>query len=487
MAFGAAALAARAIFALRADPDLWGHVLFGRDILRHGAVPRTDPYSFTSDKPWVNHEWLAEVGVYLGWAAGGTPGLVILKSSIVLTAFLLAWRHLRTSGVPAAGSWLLIGLMAIPAANRTTTFRPQVFSFLLFVALLVLLAARERHRRALWVVPAVFLVWANTHGAWIVGAGSYAVWTTVRMSSATAPDRWRLAFIAMLSAAATLATPYGLGGWSFLTDTVGPSRPDIADWVPAWHEAGLLLAWLLPCAVLVWIVSRRPRPDAGWTAVAVVLAVFSLKVSRVDMFFGVAVAWVVASCYRRAGAAPPRAGAPPALSPRETAGKAMIAAAVAVVLLGPRVAATARNLTCIPLDPTSRSYPDAAATRFIREHLPPGRLFVFFDYGEYAIWHLEDHVRVSIDGRRETVYSDALIVGHAAFFDSPSEHAAYPERLNADYVWLPNELGAAAPLEARGWTPAFSGRFSTVWTRRRQNHAILANDGAGTARCFPGP
>ena len=48
-----------------ADPDLWGHLQFGRDILQSWALATTDPYSFTSDKPWVNHEWLSEVLMYL--------------------------------------------------------------------------------------------------------------------------------------------------------------------------------------------------------------------------------------------------------------------------------------------------------------------------------------------------------------------------------------------------------------------------------------
>ena len=33
-----------------ADPDLWGNVRFGLDILRDGAVPLTDTYSFTTDR-----------------------------------------------------------------------------------------------------------------------------------------------------------------------------------------------------------------------------------------------------------------------------------------------------------------------------------------------------------------------------------------------------------------------------------------------------
>src|SRR6185369_2096151 len=54
-----------------ADADLWGHLAFGRDIVRDHAVHASDPYSFTSDRPWVNHEWLAEVIMWLCYAAGG--------------------------------------------------------------------------------------------------------------------------------------------------------------------------------------------------------------------------------------------------------------------------------------------------------------------------------------------------------------------------------------------------------------------------------
>ena len=47
-----------------ADPDLWGHLRFGLDLLDTGRVIRPDPYSFlTSGVTWVNHEWLAEVAL----------------------------------------------------------------------------------------------------------------------------------------------------------------------------------------------------------------------------------------------------------------------------------------------------------------------------------------------------------------------------------------------------------------------------------------
>ena len=69
-----------------ADADLWGHLTFGRDIVRTHAVGATDPYSFTSDRPWVNHEWLAEAIMWIFYAAGGGAGLIVLKLSLAWAA-----------------------------------------------------------------------------------------------------------------------------------------------------------------------------------------------------------------------------------------------------------------------------------------------------------------------------------------------------------------------------------------------------------------
>ena len=48
------------------------------------------------------------------------------------------------------------------------------------------------------------------------------------------------------------------------------------------------------------------------------------------------------------------------------------------------------------------------AVRLLREAGVEGHLAVHFSYGEYAIWHLYPAVRVSMDGRRETVYPDSV-------------------------------------------------------------------------------
>ena len=62
-----------------ADADLWGHVRFGQDLLATHRVTSTDTHSFTTDRPWVNHEWLAEIAMASVFTALGPLGLNLLR------------------------------------------------------------------------------------------------------------------------------------------------------------------------------------------------------------------------------------------------------------------------------------------------------------------------------------------------------------------------------------------------------------------------
>ena len=67
------------------DPDFWGHVKYGQDMLAEG-LPRTTTYSYTvADYPWVNHEILSELLLALGLETVGTAGLLGIKCLLGVT------------------------------------------------------------------------------------------------------------------------------------------------------------------------------------------------------------------------------------------------------------------------------------------------------------------------------------------------------------------------------------------------------------------
>src|SRR5204862_223253 len=66
----------------RADPDLWGHVRYGQDVLASGHLPATATYTYTAaSQPWINHENLSEIAfAFVADHAGGT-GLARLHAA----------------------------------------------------------------------------------------------------------------------------------------------------------------------------------------------------------------------------------------------------------------------------------------------------------------------------------------------------------------------------------------------------------------------
>src|SRR5687767_14285714 len=146
------------------DPDLWGHLRQGLDMLALGGLPTNDPYSFTQDRPILNHEWLSELIQALAYRTGGIPGLLLLKTAILAGAWIVIWRSWRSAHPLAmAAAMILSAWGALPV---TRTIRPQLWTLL---GLLVLVSTLQRTLtpRRLVAIAGLFAVWANLHGGFI--------------------------------------------------------------------------------------------------------------------------------------------------------------------------------------------------------------------------------------------------------------------------------------------------------------------------------
>jgi len=461
-----------------ADPDLWGHVTFGRDIAAHGLTT-ADPYSFTSDIPWVNHEWLAELLMYAAYALAGGAGLIVFKGAIAIGAVSLAHAPVRRPGADPLLSDALLVVLAAGVWVRVYVARPQIFSLLLFAALLwALLRIEAGARRWLVVVPVIFAAWVNLHGGWVVGLGILGVWTIVTCTTTPSIRSHAIAAL-VLAAAATLCNPYGIGMWRFLAETVRPNRPYIDDWRPLFATPAVLVLWLPAAFAAAYaIVKRRSGVSPGHLAIVILLGAASLRVSRLDAFFAIATISLLG--HRIASSRPSRAQIV-GLSLRVAV--PLVAAACLVVLIA---LPTRTQIGCVRMNGLAWLPEPNVAPAILRRQLH-GNLLTWFGWGEYAIWYFGQDLKVSFDGRRETVYSDAFGASHVALYWVPDRQREFLAKLNPDYAWVPANIPLAAALQRDGWSPIFSGPKSIVLSRVLMSPGDAGELASSTLRCFPGP
>ena len=461
---------------------MWGHLRSGFDFLDTFTVPSTDTYSFTGDRTWINHEWLFDVAVALIYRSIGPIGFSIAAGLLALASIAVARYAARGAGL---GGWrldaLTAGVFLLGIAPLLQTFRAQEVSALLFLLLLACIRAFDAGKReSVWLLPPLFLLWANVHGGWVLGGTILAMWALTRFAASPRdPARQLLIGACTVAAAATFVNPDGPHLWVFLLETVRLERSDIREWHSVVTSAPMLAAWCVPTAVLAAGAWRAPRGARVYLVLAAFTAVSSFRVMRLLPFHAMTVFLLVAPWLLSRGAEP-EADREPRFAVRDW----IVATVVWAIVVGGSVGTSGR-IGC--LQPAGAFSLDGRAGHFLRDNHAEGRLLVYFDWGEYVLWHLGPKLKVSIDGRRETVYPARTIARHQAFYKANPGARAYLDELAPDLVWLPRKVAVSQVIGSWGWQPVFESDQSAIWTRNPGARAWRQAQLDEPSRCFPGP
>jgi hypothetical protein len=438
------------------DPDLFMNLFSARDILAVGGLPGVDSHSFAREAlEWTDYEWLARViqyGVYLG---GGGDGLVVMRFGQALIAAGAVLLAARRAGVcaPAAAVALMV---AWPAVAHFLLLRARAFSFVMLALLLLVVVEHRRGSRfAAWAIPPLMLVWANMHGAWLLGVGLVVMalidastpWTACRGSKA------RLAVALGLGAALTFVHPAGGGLLEAVLRTVtGTASATITEWQPIWQHslrATITYAALLPVAagVVLWrLVGRR---DLLWSGLLLVMIWETIQHVRFGALLGLCLVVPLALlldpiCRRQP------------LAWRAATLVLLVALAVALPIRHGH-----RNLH-IRMDPW---WTPVAAVSFMQDNRIAGDVLAEFDWGAYLIWQ-HPEARVFIDGRWDTVYPPEVNDEWTTFALFREGWQGVLEGSGATAVLLRAPRAAEAPLSTvTGWYPVYSDEVSELFLR----------------------
>lgn len=209
------------------DPGTFWHAVAGRKMLAEHAVIRSDPFSFRFEgKPWIAHQWLGEIAMAGLDRLAGMDGLLLGGAALLAATYAWAARRLLAADVPVVVTAMLVAL-GVAASSYHFLVRPHLFSILfmgLVCARLCDYEAGRCSRAGLLWIPAIFVVWANSHGAalgglvtvwiaavgWLIATGS-PVRQLLRINADVPPTPAIPALgIAAASVWAVLLNPFGL-------------------------------------------------------------------------------------------------------------------------------------------------------------------------------------------------------------------------------------------------------------------------------------
>ncbi len=503
------------------DSDFWGHVAYGRDMLRFG-LDRTATYTYTArDYPWINHENLSEILFAFMADRWGVASLLVLKCLLGMLVLWLVIAHGRRQQV---GTLLLAAFCVLTAVNLSFYWglRPHMLTFAMFALLMAWLercfagwsgqwqlpwsgtgnasqgrgdAAELDVRRlhGLWLGLPLLAVWANTHGAFLAGLGIYLAILGCRgLEYALSHHIHRrrvliqLSLLAVAGVAVTLLNPYGAGLHLGLAKELSIPRPEIQEWNPPdlWSTTAAPLWALLIVAGVGLVGSRRPRDFTQ----LVVLALVTYQVLRHQRhlpFLAILVAfWLpphVQSVAQRVWALQRNTPSPLVLSRQLHVVLAGTLLAICSLLLC-RVGQRLQGVT-VPRD----RFP-VSALQYMADRDLTGRLVVAGPWSQYAIAVCgarlpQDHgVQVAFDGRFRTCYPQEVIDLHFDFFQgdagsetryrSPLSPPADPTRVlrvgDPDLVLLnrrdPATVSAMEQVAA-DWVLLYQDRMAQLWGR----------------------
>jgi hypothetical protein len=466
--------------------DFWWHITIGREILSAGKIPTSDIYSYTAaGQPYPSYQmfWLMELAMYSVYRLGG-PALVIFLHSLVITS---AYVVLFWVCKEASKSWRIAAfgvLFAAALGLNDWNVRPQGITFLLASMILLAIQQYKKSGRRGWllVFPLSMLIWANSHGTFVIGLILIGIWLAqevweavrARFIDKRAVDTWQVltpGLVLIVSGLVCFINPRGIGIVNYVLTLTGNSAVQnlVTEWAaPTFNTlmGTLFLVGLLASAVLMILSPRRPKFYEMITFL--IFGLLGLKTLRGSVWYGLVMAPILSrhlallvDSLQRSEKAPAR-----------TEGSKILNYTFVFVLVLVSIVSLPWFKSSLPMPALKAglisSETPVKATQVLLQENPPGQLFNGMSFGSYLIWAAYPQYQVFADSRielfSEKVWRDYLSISNA---EGDWEKLLSDYGVNTLMLSPTEQAGLIRAASASGnWTLQYQDPSAVIFTRK---------------------
>lgn len=479
------------------DADFFWHLKTGEWIWQNGQLPTEDPFSYTMQGHQSSREyfiltsyWLSQMIYHIFYYAGEMQGLVILR---FITAGILLFTIFK---LKEGDSILYLGLLMIFSFLFFEGYpieRPQVFSFLFFGLLLILLR-KIRHgtqpsskRAVYFMLPLVMLVWANMHAGFLVGQVTIILYIVIDGIKFISPylkpikkEAYKRLLITGVSAIVlSLANP---NTYHVLSELISQPHTltlynteyySTVQTFRIYNDYSMILYWFIVFLTIAGFIIHIKEIDITELVLLACLGFVSFTTVRYVPFFMIASLPVVGRYF----------------SEGRLLKLSRVLVCIISIFTGMFFVWDERmNLNNITSSKwvDSNSFPADAAEFIIANDLK-GNMYNHFNWGGYLIWKLAPERKVFTDGRglSEYIFMESRLIDSAYTkgFSIPPVWKSKLKAYSVNYIIIPfiQPDGTVLPLlnallDDSDWLPVFFKFNSVIFVKNAsENHHVIMN------------
>lgn len=456
------------------DPDAPWHIAAGDEILRTHSIPTTDPWSFTAgNQTWYNISWLWDsalsvINTHLGLEGVFVFTVLMLSSILALLCYVLYQRQ-EVSEDPIKIATALAGL----TLWDFTAPRPQLVSFLLTIIFHHCLhRSRAMSAQGLhWkesallylTLPLLMVIWVNNHGGFLIGGTVYAAY----LIEAYLSKNWvwfkRILLSGGLCFAALFINPWG---WEMSIATYRTLHSVITNSIQEWHPFGYGIT--LASSVLMISFILISNPANKHVPMADKILTFAWLLASLNAFRNFAPFVLLAAPYMAINLQYTITLKPlPDISGYIFRKRmAIFAAVLAVAFIIPPVSSFVRGEHFASKDIKTPEKEIA----YIQKHYPKARFLNHYNIGGKLIYYGRDSIKIFIDGRAGTAYSEKLLKDYLAFMELKKRGQKVLDKYHIDGVIMPRDFKRANKLIADNYhlKEVYRGDLAVVYMRKKR-------------------
>ena len=275
------------------DPDIWWHMVVGREVIRQMHIPDHEFYILPRlGEPGEFHEWGFDVFYYLIEHSFGYVGMAIANAAIgcgiLLCLYFAVHSKTRTDWWQSLPVIALVLWVIEPRLN----FRPETLLYLLLAAEIFLLENYLTKKKLVWLIPLPVFTWVLSQGhpsaTFLIGVfGIYSL-QAIFFSAEKIKTAGTLGIIMLAMAGASTLNPYGFHQLWMPIDIALTSTElkSLTEFLPVLQTEYALRFIAIVAVNLIAILSTQPRRLVD-ILLFLLFAIMAFRYARNTVFLGI--------------------------------------------------------------------------------------------------------------------------------------------------------------------------------------------------------